>query len=179
MIDLDDAWAWYITTREQVKLFGRLSRKHWEKLPWDGELGEDDKLKTVEAEAIVKGSSFCLDHLDDFGVLILFSVFESVVRAQVLSEVEDEKSRLRHALIVQIVTNATDEIEHGSFHRLLQVLKGLDSNQIEEVNQVRRYRNWVAHGRRTAKPDAVDPDTAFRRLKGFLDVLGIGSGQSS
>jgi hypothetical protein len=27
----------------------------------------------------------------------------------------------------------------------------------------------------TAKPDAVDPETAFRRLKEFLDVLGIGA----
>jgi len=46
------------------------------------------------------------------------------------------------------------------------------------MNQVRRYRNWVAHGRRTAKPAAVDPETAFRRLKEFLDVLGIGTEQS-
>ncbi len=41
-----------------------------------------------------------------------------------------------------------------------------------------RYRNWVSHGRRTAKPAAVDPETAFRRLKEFLDVLGIGTEQS-
>jgi hypothetical protein len=175
MIDLDDAWTWYVTTRTQVKLFGRLGRKHWDELPWDGALGKDDKLKSLEAEAIVTGSAFCLDHLDDFAVLILFSMFESVVRAQVLSDVEDEKSRLRHALIIRIVADATDEIEHGSFYRVLQVLKGLDANVIEEVHQVRRYRNWVAHGRRTAKPDAVDPETAFRRLKEFLDVLGIGA----
>ena len=175
MINLNDAWIWYVTSREQLKLFGRLGRKHWDELPWDGTLGRDDKLKSLEAEAIVTGSAFCLDHLDDFAVLILFSVFESVVRAQVLSEVEDEKSRLRHELIIQIVTDATDEIEHGSFYRVLQVFKGLDANLIEEVNQVRKYRNWVAHGRRTGKPDAVDPETAFRRLKDFLGVLGIGA----
>ena len=174
MIDLDDGWTWYVTTRQQLKLFGRLGRKHWEGLPWDGTLGDDDKLKSLEAEVIVTGSAFCLDHLDDFAVLILFSVFESVVRAQVLSEVEDEKSRLRHALIIQIVTDAADEIEHGSFYRVLQVFKELDADLIEEVNQVRRYRNWVAHGRRTAKPAAVDPETAFRRLKDFLEVLEIG-----
>ena len=61
-----------------------------------------------------------------------------------LSEVEDEKSRLHHALIIQIVTDATEEIEHGSFYRVLQVFKSLDANRIEEVNQVRRYRNSVA-----------------------------------
>ncbi len=178
MIDLDDAWTWYVTTRTQVKLFGKLGRKHSDELPWDGALGKDDKLKSLEAEAIVYGSAFCLDHLDDFAVLILFSVFESVVRAQVLSDVEDEKSRLRHTLIIRIVTDATDEIEHGSFYRVLQVFKGLDANLIEEVHHVRRYRNWVAHGRRTAKPDAVDPETAFRRLKELLDALGIGATSS-
>ena len=45
MIDLDDAWTWYVTTRTQVKLFGRLGRKHWDELPWNGALGKDDKLK--------------------------------------------------------------------------------------------------------------------------------------
>jgi hypothetical protein len=175
MIDLNDAWTWYVTTRNQLKLFGRLGQKHWDNLPWDGKLGQDDKLNSLEAEVIVKGSAFCLDHLDDFAVLILFSVFESIVRAQVLSEIEEEKSRLRHALIIQIVTDATDAIEHGSFFRVLDVFKALDVNLIEEINQVRRYRNWVAHGRRAAKPDAVDPETAFRRLKGFLDKVGIGA----
>jgi hypothetical protein len=71
------------------------------------------------------------------------------------------------------VADATDEIEHGSFYRVLQVFKGLDASLIEEVNQVRKYRNWVAHGRRTGKPDSVDPETAFRRLKDFLQVLAI------
>jgi len=179
MIDLDDAWTWYVTTRTHLKLFGRLGRKHWDELPWDGMLGKDDKLRNLESEVIVTDSAFYLDHLDDFAVLVLFSVFESVVRAQVLSEVEDEKSRLRHEPIIQVVTDATDEIEHGSFYRVLQVFKGIDANLIEQVNQVRRYRNWVAHGHRTGKSDSVDAETAFRRLKDLLDVLGIRSMQGS
>ena len=176
---LRDAWHWYVTTRNQLQLFGRLGRKHWDELPWDGSLGRDNTLKGLESGAIVAGSVFCLEHLDDFAVLIiLFSVFESVVRDQVLSEVEDEMTRLRHAVIIQIVEGAVQEIEHGSFYWVLEVFKGRDAGLVEEVNQVRRYRNWVAHGRRTAKPDAVDPETAFRRLKEFLDVLGIGTEQS-
>jgi hypothetical protein len=135
MIDLEDAWTWYVTTRVQLKLFGRLGRKHWDELPWDGTLGKDEKLKSLEAEAIVAGSRFCLDHLDDFAVLLLFSVFESVVRAQVLSEVEDEKCRLRHAVIIQIVDGAVQEIEHGSFYRVLEVFKGRDAELVEEVNK--------------------------------------------
>jgi len=173
MMDLDEAWQWYVTTRNQLQWFGRLGRKYWDHLPWEGPLGRDDKLKGLESVVIVKGSALCLEHLDDFAVFILFSVFESMVRDQVLSEVENEKTRLSHALIVQIVDDAVEDIEHGSFSRLLEVFKGRDAGLVEEVNQVRKYRNWVAHGRRTAKPDAVDPETAFRRVKKFLDVLGI------
>ena len=175
MINLDDAWSWYVTTRTQLQLFGRLGRKHWDGLPWDGPLGRDDKLKRLESEAVVTGSDFCLEHLDDFAVLILFSVFESVVRDRILSEIEDEKGRLRHAVIIQIVNDAEQEIEHGSFYRVLQVLKGGDVSLVEEINQVRKYRNWVAHGRRTAKPEAIDPETAFGRLKRLLSALGIHS----
>jgi hypothetical protein len=78
-----------------------------------------------------------------------------------------------------IVKDAAQEIEHGSFYCVLQVFKGRDASLVEEVNQVRKYRNCVAHGRRTAKPVAVDPETAFRRLKEFLDVLGIRSTHGS
>jgi len=152
-------------------LFDRLGRKHWDSLPWDGPLGRDDQLKNLESGAITTGSTFCLEHLDDFAVLILFSVFESIVRDQVLSDIAVEKTRLRHAIIVQIVEDAVQEIEHGSFYRVLETFKGNGAELVEEVNQVRRYRNWVAHGRRTAKPHAVDPETAFNRLKAFLETL--------
>jgi hypothetical protein len=46
---------------------------------------------------------------------------------------------------------------------------------VEQVSQVRRYRNWVAHGRRNRdmENDRVTPKMAFQRLKEFMDVLGI------
>ena len=99
-MNLDDAWNWYVTTRSQLQLFGRLGGKHRDSLPWERSLGKDDKLKELESGAIVTGSEFCLEHPDDFAVLVLFSVFESIVRDQVLSDVEAEKSLLNHALIV-------------------------------------------------------------------------------
>jgi len=170
-MNLNDAWRWYVTTRGQLRLFGRLGRRYWNNLPWDGSLGKDDKLKELESGTIVSDSEFCLEHLDDFAVLVLFSVFESVVRDQVLSDVEEQKSRLTHALIVQMVESAVGEIEQGSFYRVLAVFKPEGADLVEEVNQVRRYRNWVAHGRRTAKPSVVDPETAFTRLRKFLDFL--------
>jgi len=36
------------------------------------------------------------------------------------------------------------------------------------VNQVRRYRNWAAHGRRGDEPESIDPPAAYFRLSTFL-----------
>jgi hypothetical protein len=70
-------------------------------------------------------------------------------------------------------------IEHGSFFKVLEPYKELNANLIEEVNQVRRYRNWVAHGRRTVQPAAVNPTTAYDRLSRFLEHLGASRDSST
>lgn len=171
MMTLDEAWRWYLTTRSQLQMFGRLGRKYWDFLPWDGPLGKDDKFKRLESDTIVTDAGFGLEHLDDFAVLILFSVFESIIRDRVLEDVRIERGRLSHVLVTQIVDDAIQNIEQGSFFRVLEVYKGQDVELVEEVNQVRKYRNWVAHGRRTDRPDAVEPDTAYDRLKRFLDLI--------
>jgi hypothetical protein len=53
MINLDEAWNWYVTAREHLYLFGRLGEKHRDGLGWDGPLGRDDKLKDLESETIL------------------------------------------------------------------------------------------------------------------------------
>jgi hypothetical protein len=54
----------------------------------------------------------------------------------------------------------------------------IGSDLIEQVSQVRHYRNWVAHGKRPnlrgkLPAKELDPKDAFDRLKAFLEVLGI------
>ena len=67
---------------------------------------------------------------------------------------------------------AKESIEERSFFALLEQFKGPDRNDlIESVNQVRKYRNWVAHGRRSKKPESVTPDMAHERLRAFLQQL--------
>jgi hypothetical protein len=41
------------------------------------------------------------------------------------------------------------------------------------VDQVRDYRNWVAHGRREVPTNNITPRIAYDRLAAFLDALGI------
>jgi hypothetical protein len=118
---------------------------------------------------MVADADFSLDHLDDFAVLILFSAFESIVRTQAQADVQRERNRLNHPLATRILDQAIDDIEQSSIFRVIDVFKGQDVDLVEEVNQVRQYRNWVAHGRRGKPPFGIDPEIAYKRLKRFLD----------
>ena len=169
MMTLDDAWRWYETTKRQLKLFGRIGEKYWNDLDWDGALGRDDQLKSLESGVIAKEFRFCVEHLDDFAILVLFSAFESSVREQILSLIDNERNQETRPLVAQLLDEARQESRRGRILRLLGFFKNQDAGLVEEVNQVRRFRNWVAHGRRTLRPPAVSPATAYDRLKRFLD----------
>jgi hypothetical protein len=168
---LADAWRWYESVSDLTRAMRRLGDKHWDHLPWEGDLGKDSRLRHLEAAGILDQAEAVLRDLDDLCVRLLFSVFEAIVRDQVLREVQLEASGLRHPAVRHAVGLLTEAIEHGSFYKVLEAYKGLDADLIEEVNQVRRYRNWVAHGRRGAPATAVDPRTAYERLQRFLDRL--------
>jgi hypothetical protein len=169
---LADAWRWYEATRQSAQTMERLGTKHWNNLPWDGDLGRDSQLKELTSARILDGSKTILDDLDDLCVLLLFSVFEATIRERVLADVEAELPPLHHVAIRRALDQMKEGIEHGSFFKVLEPFKDFDANLTEEVNQVRRYRNWVAHGRRTEQPAAVTPITAYERLKRFLDHFG-------
>jgi hypothetical protein len=167
-----DAWRWYDAARQLVHAMERLGNKHWDSLPWDGDLGGDDRLKDITSQKIVEGSRTVLDDLDDLCVLLLFSVFEARIRKRVLAEVEAELPQPQHVAIKRALAEMREGIEHGSFYKVLEPYKAIDPDLVEQVNQVRRYRNWVAHGRHTVQPEAVDPPTAYDRLSRFLALLG-------
>jgi hypothetical protein len=171
MKSLDEAWRWFKQTKSQLQRFGRPGRRYWDDLDWDGSLGRDDELKNLEGEHIDATSRACLVHLEDLAVMVLFSVFEGIVRERVLSGIRLEQERITHPSIRQIVKSAEGGIKKGSFALVLDVFKSQHANLVEEVKQVRRYRNWVAHGGRSEQPAKVEPRTAYDRLNRFLVLV--------
>jgi hypothetical protein len=169
---LDDAWRWYESARQLAETLARLGEKHWTNLPWDGALGRDDRLNQLTSASILSDAHRVIGDLDDLCVLLLFSVFEATVRNRVLEDTARELPAVSHLAIKRALDTMREGIEHGSFFRVLEPYKDFDADLIEQVNQVRRYRNWVAHGRRTEQPAAVDPTMAYDRLKQFLNYLG-------
>ncbi len=168
---LDDAWEWYSSVREVSLAMLAMGRKHWDTLPWDGPLGQDERLRLIQAADVQDWAKVVLADLDDLGVLLLFSVFEAAVRERALAAVAAELPTLRHPALQHAVRTLNEALEHGSFYKVTEAYKSLDPDLVEQVNQVRKYRNWVAHGRRGEPENAVDPRTAYARLKRFLARL--------
>lgn len=179
MTTLDDAWAWYQATSSGAQVVARLA-KYWDLMPWEGgeewirALARDNLFRHLEAGQLAKDAEQIENGLEDLAILMLFSVFEANVRDLVESDVRPEIEALKHPALRKAGEDVLQAVTEGSFYRVLEPFKSAATNDlIEQVNQVRRYRNWVAHGcRADKKPDAlVKPREAYKRLKTFLDLL--------
>jgi hypothetical protein len=175
MTSLEDAWRWYESTRVALRRMQRLGRLYWAELPWEGRLERDDDFRDRDPSRVERGAALGLAYLDDLAVVVMFSVFESLVRHRILAEVERESRGLQHRALRLAAAEALDMIREGSFFRVLQPFKDRYADLVEEVNQVRRYRNWVAHGRRGDEPERVTPQLALDRLQRFLVAMAGGA----
>jgi hypothetical protein len=168
---LDDAWKWYKCARTLAQDMDRLGRRFWNRDEWAGALGLDDRFRSVEATDLRENAKTILDDLDDLGVLLMFSVFEAIVRDRAWTEVAESLPNQLHPAVDHAMKELRKDIESGSFGRVTELYKAVDYDLVEKVNQVRRYRNWVAHGRRDEQPDSVTPEVAYDRLAEFLERM--------
>src|SRR5262249_20341403 len=111
--------------------------------------------------------------IEDLAVLVLFAVFEAMVRDHLITEIgaEIQGKGVSHTLLLRSFQDLVHQLGEGSFFRVLEPYKSLDPNLVEQVNQVRRYQNWVAHGRHSTQPERVDPLTAYKRLSRLWNLL--------
>ncbi|MBX9582277.1 MAG: hypothetical protein K2X87_18390 [Gemmataceae bacterium] len=179
MTTLEDAWAWYEAADAASARLAHLA-KFWDDLPWGrgdewvSALERDNVLRAVGGKAMEDGARTVRDELDDLAVLVLFSVFEATVRDQIATRIKPEADDLRDPTLRKAADDVLEAVTHGSFGRLLEPYKPAASGDlVERVNQVRRYRNWVAHGRRPDKlpKENVRPREAYERLAAFLAVF--------
>jgi hypothetical protein len=176
---LEDAWKWYESVRLLTEHMGRLGENYRNREEWAEALGRDNHFKHVSSSQIKGRVETTLADLDDLGVLLLFSVFEANVRDQATLDVKQSLPPVLHPAVDHAIKGLISDIENGSFGKVTDAYKGMDIDLIEEVNQVRRYRNWVAHGRRDPRPPAVKPRSAYDRLKRFLERMADAAAGSS
>jgi hypothetical protein len=175
MKTLDDAWSWYVQTKSVLRVILRLADLHWDSLPWDAALGKDSQLNQWNGPPLAVGAGLALEHLDDLAVVVLFSMFEGLVREKVGHEVAGEIQSLAHPVMISAAKQVAHDIERGSFAKVLDHLRTIDPDLVEQVRQVRMYRNWVAHGRRSSTRYRFEPRAVYERLSALLFALDGGT----
>jgi hypothetical protein len=178
MNTLADAWNWYCATKQSLGRMRRLGEKHWNSSTLaHTSTRQDDAFRMLEGAEIVDETEVSLKPIDDLAVVVLFSVFESRVRDDLIERMKPQAAVIHDPILSEAANEAVRGVEEGSFFgRVLEPLKRqhrVSAELVTQVDQVRDYRNWVAHGRREAPTNNVTPLTAFTRLAEFLDALGI------
>lgn len=156
----------------------RLGERHWRDPSLErASIWQDDQFRTLEARDIVVETTASLQPVDDLAVVVLFSVFESLVRGFLIEMIEPEADRITDPILKEAAQDATQGVREGSFYRrVLEPLKKqnrVSADLVTQVDQIRDYRNWVAHGRREVPINNVTPEQAYERLREFLAALGI------
>jgi hypothetical protein len=177
MKTLPEAWKWYEVTKEDLQRMRRLGEKYWNDPSMENaSLWQDERFRMLEKEEIVAGTEVSLGHIDDLAVVVLFSVFESVVRDILIGLIRPEANNIIHPILKEAASDVLRGVEEGSFYRrVLEPLKKQHprlADIITQIDQVRDYRNWVAHGRREVPTNNVTPGQAYERLTEFLAALG-------
>ncbi len=176
MKTLADAWAWYKTTKQNLRRMRRLGEKYWSDPALEASsIWQDDQFRRLEAADVEAETKVSLEPIDDLAIVVLFSVFESLVRDFLKERIRPEAGRIIDPILKEAADDAIQGVEEGSFSRfILDPLKKQDRVEAElvtQIDQVRAYRNWVAHGRREAPTNNVTPAMAYERLGKFLSVL--------
>jgi len=178
MNTLEDAWNWYLATKNNLSRMHRLAGKHWKDPSFvNASIWRDDQFKELEADDILAETDASLEPIDDLAIVVLFSVFESHVRDYLIELRKPQADRITDPILKEAAEDALRGVGEGSFYRrVLEPLKKqgrVSPDLVTQVDQVRDYRNWVAHGRRDAPTNNVTPGLAYERLSEFLAALGI------
>lgn len=167
---LDNAWDWYHAVRTLAYDMKRLARL-WNDPALEEVLGRDNRFRDRTAGNLLDLAEQALADLDDIAVLVLFSVFEATVRALAQADIDRETALISHPAVLRALDDLKEAIANGSFGKVTEAYKKMDVDLTTEVNQVRKFRNWVAHGRRDQPENYVDPVSAIGRLRRYLERL--------
>lgn len=167
---IEEARQWYLAVKTLADDMKRLAGK-WDDPGLKQVLSRDKRFRDRTSADLIDKANTVLEDLDHLAVLLLFSVFEATVRARAQADVERETTTLRHPAVLSAIKNLQDSIKNGSFAKVTEAYKAMDVELTTQVNQVRDFRNWVAHGRRDGPKINIDPESAIDRLQRYLTRL--------
>jgi len=115
-----------------------------------------------------------LEAIKDLFIIDAFAAFERLLRNRVLSSVGSQENALSEKLL-QIVRN---ESEYIKIEYLFDALKNFtDPGRIGLIKQIKKYRDWVAHGRKLQMYSPVKPADIYVIFEAFrlaaLTIAGV------
>jgi hypothetical protein len=113
-----------------------------------------------------------LDNLDNLITASIFAAFESQLRDHVSRQFMPSSS----SVPLNLASWLEESIERVRISELLDAYSGVISKaQKIRVDNIRRFRNWVAHSSQKPLPSDVKPETplgAYPYLQGILKAIG-------
>jgi hypothetical protein len=115
-----------------------------------------------------------LEAIKDLFIIDAFAAFERLLRNRVLLSVGSQENVLNEKLL-QVVRK---ESEYIKIEYLLDALKDFaDSGRIGLIKQIKKYRGWVAHGRKSLTYSPVKPVDIYVIFEAFrLAAVTISDG---
>lgn len=110
--------------------------------------------------------------LDDLFVLAMTASFEVSIKDYIKTQVAVAPGPYQAALQDWL----DDQVESAKLYRLGGIFKPpITASLLKTVDEIRAYRNWVAHGRSATKtpPTMVTPPLAYSTLTTFLKSTGM------
>ncbi len=105
-----------------------------------------------------------LEAVKDLFIVDAFAAFERLLRKRVLLSVESQENVLSEKLL-RVVRK---ESEYIKIEYLLDALKDFaDSGRIGLIKQIKKYRGWVAHGRKSLTYSPVKPVDIYVIFEAF------------
>jgi len=106
--------------------------------------------------------------IEDLFIVEIFACLERFLRDKLKDCVDLEKCKFKQNIVL-------NNLEYMKIEDILDSLKGAtDSNTIGFIKQIKRYRDWVAHGRNPEKPPPVikiDFEKSFEVIKSIMEAL--------
>lgn len=106
--------------------------------------------------------------IKDLFLIEIFSCFERFLRDKYLECLDlDNCAYAKETILKNIEYIKIDEI-------LESLKKTIDPNIIGNLKQIKKYRDWVAHGRNMQKPppiNKIDIDKTYEMIKDIMEII--------
>lgn len=172
---LDSIWQAHLHASGALKVVRRVAAASLESVMIPGLRGRllaGSGFEGLSREAVDARLDEIQEHLDDQTVLMLYAAFESEIRDHLIAQsrhLRSHATRPDGAFAAALADHYEAWCEEWRMDKVAGLYAGaVGEVLVGQVGQVRKYRHWVAHGKRWQKPSLTTPTFAYQTLNSFL-----------